>query len=266
MLKQRILTALILIPCVLFALFSGISWLFTSLVVIILAALSFEYSQLVPLNNLMYKIIFILLTQALVWPMLNLGLFWCLTLDFIIWCGIFVALWSDPVSKCWWSHPWLIFMIALIVLPVFASTLLAMYALPNGAFYILYVLCVVWATDIGAYFVGKLYGKHKLIPWISPGKTYEGMFGGIGLAIFVVTLGWWFRPVTCILCWVMSGVGIIFMAIIGDLFVSMLKRRCRLKDTGTILPGHGGVLDRLDSLLSALPFFFWSYSFLILWI
>jgi phosphatidate cytidylyltransferase len=261
MFKQRLLTAALLIPAVLFVIYSGMDWLFNSLVLVLLAALSFEYTQLIPLRNFAYKIIFVIASICLIWPMLFLGLFNLLILDLIIWLGIFIALLSDPINKPWWGRAWLVGLSALIILPVFASTLLELYLLPSGRNYILYVLCIVWATDIGAYLVGKLCGKNKLIPWISPGKTIEGMLGGLGIALIIVIFGWWLWQPTCIVWWFISGVGTIFMAMIGDLFISMLKRRCHLKDTGAILPGHGGVLDRLDSLLSALPFFFWTYSF-----
>ena len=261
MLKQRILTALLLIPCVIFVLYSGINWLFASLTLVLLAAMSFEYTQLISFKALTYKIIFVVLLGLCVIPIVMFRPQWIFVLDLLIWLGIFIALWSDPTTKCWWSYSWLVCAISVIVLPTFASSLLIFYKLPHGTNYILYVLCVVWATDIGAYFSGKLFGKHKLIPWISPGKTIEGTIGGFVCALGVIAVGCWLAQPKCILWWFMSGVGTVFMAIIGDLFISMLKRRCNLKDTGTILPGHGGILDRLDSLLSALPFFLWSYSF-----
>jgi phosphatidate cytidylyltransferase len=106
---------------------------------------------------------------------------------------------------------------------------------------------VTWSTDIGAYFVGKRFGRRKLAPTISPGKTVEGLFGGIGAA--TILGGAW-------AIWTGLGVAMLALAPLvaiaaqaGDLFESGLKRRARVKDSGTWLPGHGGVLDRLDGLV-----------------
>lgn len=121
-------------------------------------------------------------------------------------------------------------------------------------FKIFYLLCLVWAADTGAYFVGKYFGRHKLAPQISPNKTKEGVLGAFLSVIGFSWFGGYFISATWqMLLWLSLWVGL--FAIVGDLFESALKRSVGLKDSGVLFPGHGGVLDRLDSLFAALPVF-----------
>jgi len=110
-----------------------------------------------------------------------------------------------------------------------------------------------WLTDIGAYFVGKYYGKIKLAPRISPNKTVEGALGGITVSfIFVITITLYINVFNGL--WLIYAVLLPFVAIVGDLFESAIKRAAGVKDSGNIIPGHGGILDRFDSLLFTIPF------------
>jgi phosphatidate cytidylyltransferase len=124
-----------------------------------------------------------------------------------------------------------------------------------GAKYLLYILLIVWATDIGAYFAGRFFGKNKLAPIISPKKTIEGLIGGVLLAFLLAIAGSIFLldrvNWTLILLTMVASL----WSVIGDLFESMLKRQARVKDSGNLLPGHGGIYDRIDSLTAALPIF-----------
>ena len=138
--------------------------------------------------------------------------------------------------------------------------MMALYLMPQGKVLIVYVLLLVWSTDIGAYFAGKLYGKHKLIASVSPGKTIEGSLGGLVLAMLVSWLGYAYLAPDKMPEWFLMSFVTVLMAMLGDLSISMLKRRCAVKDTGAIFPGHGGALDRLDSLIAALPVFFVLYA------
>jgi len=118
------------------------------------------------------------------------------------------------------------------------------------------LMAIVWAADIGAYLVGKQCGEHKMIPQVSPGKSWEGLFGGLGLACIVGGVeSIWLNPFSNFK-WFSLVVLVALISVVGDLWMSLLKRRCQLKDTGHLIPGHGGLLDRLDSLLAALPVFY----------
>jgi phosphatidate cytidylyltransferase len=119
---------------------------------------------------------------------------------------------------------------------------------------LLFALFIVWAADMGAYFVGRRYGRVKLAPRISPGKTWEGVFGGLVLAVIVTLAGRlaFEANLAVLLPLVVAVVG---LSIVGDLTVSMFKRTAGLKDSGKVFPGHGGILDRIDSVSAALPLF-----------
>jgi phosphatidate cytidylyltransferase len=127
----------------------------------------------------------------------------------------------------------------------------------DGAWLLLYMLSIVAVADIGAYFSGKQFGKRKLAPRISPGKTWEGAIGGLLANLVWMSLiyqigdGWGMSMVL----FYASGISVSVISVCGDLFESILKREAGAKDSGRILPGHGGVLDRIDGMIAAVPFF-----------
>ncbi|MBK1648867.1 hypothetical protein CKO36_09705 [Rhabdochromatium marinum] len=135
--------------------------------------------------------------------------------------------------------------------------LLALHAAPaGGPWMVLFLLMLVWLTDSGAYFAGRRFGRRKLAPRLSPGKTIEGVMGGLlaaglwSLALLPMAGDWLSWIGLALLCMLTAGI-----SVVGDLVESWLKRRRNLKDSGALLPGHGGVLDRLDSLMAAVPVF-----------
>lgn len=125
----------------------------------------------------------------------------------------------------------------------------------NGLFWTLLTFICIWASDSGAYFTGRLFGKRKLWPKISPKKTIEGLIGGIVIAVIAALVFAAIRPELLTFGYaVMLGIAIAFIGTLGDLIQSAYKRIKGIKDTGTILPGHGGVLDRVDSWIIVFPF------------
>lgn len=130
--------------------------------------------------------------------------------------------------------------------------------LPQGEWLIFFLLLVTWASDTGAYYVGTLYGRHRLAPTISPKKSYEGLVGGvIGAIIASYIIRWWFLPELSGLDCLVLGILLTITGLWGDLTESAMKRSVGIKDSGGILPGHGGMLDRLDSLLFTAPAFYY---------
>jgi phosphatidate cytidylyltransferase len=128
----------------------------------------------------------------------------------------------------------------------------------RGNRWLLMALMIVWAADSGAYFAGRKFGKHKLSPRISPNKTVEGLIGGVAAGMLVALLfAWFFADATIKQLPAIAVVAIwtILFSVVGDLFESLLKRHVGAKDSGALIPGHGGVLDRIDSVLAALPVF-----------
>jgi len=141
-----------------------------------------------------------------------------------------------------------------------AIAFITIRATEQGARDLFILLLLVWSMDIGAYFIGKRWGKHRLIPNVSPKKTVEGLIGGMGAVLIVATLtDILFQPlgthVISHLLWYLLAMAIALIAVLGDLFESLLKRQSNLKDSGSLLPGHGGILDRIDSLLAAAPLY-----------
>jgi len=142
----------------------------------------------------------------------------------------------------------------LVLLPAWAA-LVTLFEMPGrGPEYVLFVLMIVWAADVGAYFVGRRLGHTKLAPRVSPGKTWEGFCGGLIAAVATslcgsVWFGWspWFL--------LPLAISVTAISVVGDLTVSMFKRNAGLKDSGNLFPGHGGVLDRIDSVTAAVPLF-----------
>ena len=152
---------------------------------------------------------------------------------------------------------------------ILSSAITAMYYLWSlSAWWLLYVFVLVWCADSGAYFVGRKLGRRKMSPHVSPNKSVEGLLGGLATGTLVV-IGVSFGLLND---WSMMAIGLflllslltIIMSVFGDLFESMLKRHAGVKDAGALLPGHGGILDRIDSQLSAVPIFalgFWAMKF-----
>ncbi|WP_133129421.1 phosphatidate cytidylyltransferase [Legionella yabuuchiae] len=256
MFKQRLLTTIILIPLVLFAIYYAYPWILGLVLLALIIIGGWEWLQLMPVQSVVIKLFFIVALMIMVgisfwwfnyWMYVGLG----------AWFLILIAVMTFPASKTYWGHPSIVGGACLLLLPLFAASLSAIYFLPNGKHLIVYLLCLVWAADVGAYLIGKAFGKTKLIPQVSPGKTIEGLMGGIFLSLSVALVAYvYFKPENTWAWFLLAGF-IALISVLGDLFISILKRRCQVKDTGHVFPGHGGVLDRLDSLIAAAPIFFW---------
>ncbi|EHQ91375.1 phosphatidate cytidylyltransferase [Desulfosporosinus youngiae] len=143
--------------------------------------------------------------------------------------------------------------LAVLYAVVLLSHLYLLRQLPRGLEWTFMTIFLVWATDTGAYLIGRQFGRHLLAPQVSPKKTVEGSLGGLAFSIIVAIACWRLIGGASWLTYVVLGVVIGISAQIGDLFESALKRSAGVKDSGTIIPGHGGILDRFDSLIFALP-------------
>ncbi|MCK0513451.1 phosphatidate cytidylyltransferase [Anaerobiospirillum sp. NML120448] len=176
---------------------------------------------------------------------------------------------SYPNNAQWHNNKVINVIVGLLMLVPFLQGLLILRATNfaqnynEGAYLVLCVMALVWAADSGAYFTGRSIGKTKLMPEVSPKKTYEGMYGGIVLAIVVMYLAKHYNFYSVFaqdeLGFLVAAFGAIIFSVFGDLMESMLKRLVGIKDSGKIFPGHGGMLDRIDSQLAAVPVFMGLY-------
>lgn len=259
MFLQRLITSLILVPLVLLVIFYGNPWMLAGIVLLVLLVAGKECFQLIPLKKIQLQAGFILALFVALWACGYVFTYW-LHLGLILWVFNIAAILSFPKSQDYWGYPAVVAGVFLVLLPLFIQSLIHLYYLPEGKGLLVYLLFLIWASDIGAYLSGKMLGKHKLIPQVSPGKSWEGVLGGVILSMIVAGVGSiYFHPVAPV-CWYFLALCTVIISIFGDLFISILKRRCHLKDTGAIIPGHGGVLDRLDSLIAALPLFYFGLT------
>lgn len=261
MFMQRLITSLILVPLVLLTIFFAPTWFLTAVIVVIFLACGKEALRLIPIEMLPVQAGFLILMFGALWLCGYLFSYW-LTVGLVLWGLNCIAILCFPASQRYWGYPIIVSCVFLILLPLFIQSLIHVYNVPQGKSLVVYLLFLIWASDIGAYLAGKRWGKHKLIPQVSPGKSWEGALGGYVLAMLIAGIGFYYFTPYSIYIWFGLALLTVTISIFGDLFISILKRRCHLKDTGTIIPGHGGILDRLDSLIAALPIFYFGLTFI----
>ncbi|MEG0247493.1 MAG: phosphatidate cytidylyltransferase [Pseudomonas sp.] len=259
MLKQRIITALILLPVALggfFLLNGGDFALFIGFVVTLGA---WEWARLAGLMTQPLRIAYAAVVAGalmLLHLMPDLAP-WVLGAS-VIWWGLatWLVLTYPRSSELWASAACRLLIGLLVLLPAWQGLVLLKHW-PLGNWLILSVMVLVWAADIGAYFSGRAFGKRKLAPQVSPGKSWEGVYGGLAVSLIItlavgISREWGFGQ---ILLGLLGAALVVMASVIGDLTESMFKRRSGIKDSSNLLPGHGGVLDRIDSLTAAIPLF-----------
>lgn len=270
MLKQRVITAVLLLAVLLPALFSRPVWPFAVLSIVVVAAAGWEWGRL---NGLGFT------------PAAAMGLGIAIVCLGTWWIGL-ASLQAAPL---WWlvTAGWVLggahvlrrgpskwpelpkgLRLAIGVVALWLTWTALTQSKAIGLNFLLSVFCLVWAADIAAYFGGRAFGRRKLAPAISPGKSWEGVWSGM-LGVLVLAIAWlaadsrWdlgsdslFTGVRSNFGWVGLIVACAFLAamsVVGDLFESLMKRSVGAKDSSQLLPGHGGVLDRIDALLPVFP-------------
>lgn len=253
-LRARLISGLALFGIALAIIFMTNKEIFASLSAIFFLIPAYEHLKLNYFKKLISKVIFILLAVVSMFALYEYGVIYLEYLFFahaVLWGTILIALISYP-KGLWWNNFYVIaiWSISTLLLGWYGNLLIWQ----KGEVYLVALVFFVAFADIGAYFFGKFFGKHKLRPRLSPGKTIEGVLGGVTLAVIVGLFTIYNHTWSCGMnVFIMTIFAI--MTIMGDLFISMLKRNMGVKDSGGILPGHGGLLDRLDGNIAlALPF------------
>lgn len=259
---QRIKTAVILIIIVGVALFaSDTPWLFVPLLAVGVTIAAHEWTKLMPAQRkpMHFVLLVLLLTMiSLLFP--KVWLIWWL-MSVVIWLMALAWVWQYPTRTQWYGRR----LMTMGVIILTAAITAMFYLWQQSPWWLMYVFILVWCADSGAYFVGRKFGKTKMAPNVSPNKSMQGLYGGLtvgmGVALFI-SMYWLKYTGSVLLVFMLLSAMTIMASVLGDLFESMLKRRAGIKDSGTLLPGHGGVLDRIDSLLSATPIFALGYLLL----
>ncbi len=257
-LKQRVITGVVLIIAVLLGVLFLPSQLFAIATLIIFISVGgWEWGRLVSLKGITQSLFVAgLLAVALSAYFINdlRGTF--IVAGVLWWCAALVLLAIyEQGTYLYKNYPWVLRLAAFLVLVPAWVALITLHQ--YSPLLVLYLIFLVAITDSGAYFVGKAFGRNKLAPELSPGKTREGMFGGVAGAVVWSILGAWFFnfPSTDWLYFILLSLVVAFISVSGDLFESLIKREAGMKDSGNILPGHGGILDRVDGLIATLPIF-----------
>lgn len=275
MLKQRLLTIAILLPLFVWAVLALPTVWFAVLTAVVVLMGAREWAALMRLRNPVSLMLWLFVVAGAMlltyWLSTLPGLRQVIMTGAVLWWFMALLLirryGHDPVSFSWFAgtggegqfQPNLLFgMLGIVVLvPAWLALVLLHGSALSGEFFVMLLMLLVWGADSGAYAAGRLWGRRKLAPRVSPGKTWEGVYGAVAVAV-LISLGAglfhgiaWENMVTLVLL----GLVTVLFSIVGDLFESMLKRLSGVKDSGHLLPGHGGVLDRIDSLTAAAPVF-----------
>jgi len=252
-LRKRVLTAVVLAAALLVILLFLPVW--ATVVVLTLTALAgaWEWSAFLRLSTATRRLTYVALVALLLplaWRvsaqpdgrdliLVAAVLWWLTAFMWILFAPRRVTPWAAGVAG------------VLALVPTWLALVWLRLAPPHGQ-WVLFALILVWVADIGAFFAGRRYGRIRLAPVVSPGKTWEGVLGGVSLSALVAIAGsWWFHVSLAVflpLC-----LATVAFSVIGDLTESLLKRFAGMKDSGSLFPGHGGVMDRIDSLTGAAP-------------
>ncbi|MEW8034612.1 MAG: phosphatidate cytidylyltransferase [Candidatus Thiodiazotropha sp.] len=262
MLKQRVITALILAPLVIAAVLLLPNGYLALILGLVVAVGGYEWARLSGIDRIQLQGLYLLLLLI------------CLAASYIFlpppWVpGVIL------ISVIWWltalwrlasyhpdrQQPFRIPLRAaegfVVLLPAWLA-IVSLHRIPQtGPGLLLFVLILIWSADVGAYFAGHRWGRHRLAPRVSPGKTREGVYGAVAGSLICgfVLAHWLAGGLTQALLLILLCVITMLASVVGDLFESLIKRQQGVKDSGSLLPGHGGMLDRIDSLTAAAPVF-----------
>ncbi len=268
MLKQRVITASVLASLFVWGVIALPTTYVSLLFAVMVTVGAVEWTRLMgapaPIGKYKFVALIWVLMVVSAWVSQHAPLFYLLLTASVLWWGYALRLiqrFSAHVLSG--AHAATTTQFPLAALPAIGVVLLvptwiAMVVLHSiSPYWLLLLLFLIWGADTGAYFAGRAFGKHKLAPQVSPGKSWEGVAGAMAMTVVVALVGGILLDVSgvALFALVMLALVTVAFSIVGDLMESLMKRRAGVKDSGTLLPGHGGVLDRIDSLTAAAPLF-----------
>lgn len=258
----RILTAIILLPCVIAAIWFLPPFYFSLLLSVFILLGAWEWAGFMPTLSPTLRFVYVMLMAAGIYVVRILPPFWIIWVGLAAWIWIFCATVAYQIEKKPFAlqnsflrvvFGFFVLLPCWVALDVIRNTAVG----HQGSELVLLVLAIIWAADIGAYFTGRAWGKKHLIHRVSPKKTWAGLFGGLACALVVTFVGCWLLPMAFNEKITLMVIGLVtaLLSVIGDLGISLLKRLSHVKDSGVLFPGHGGVLDRMDSVAAATVIF-----------
>jgi phosphatidate cytidylyltransferase len=253
-LRKRVLTAIVLGAVLLAILLWLPDWVTVAVMTALVLFGAWEWSAFLLLSAPGPRLAYVGLVGMLLWLVWRFSttperrdlilavavLWWLAALAWIVFAPRRVSPWTAAAAG------------VLALVPSWLALVRLRLTLPHGAQWVLFALVLVWVADSGAFFCGRRFGRIRLAPEVSPGKTWEGLLGGITVSTLVAVAGsqWFHVPLAAFLPLCLAAVG---FSVVGDLTESLLKRFAGIKDSGSVFPGHGGVMDRIDSLTGAAP-------------
>lgn len=257
MLKTRLLTAAILIPLVIWGVLALPAHYFSLLLAAAVAQAAWEWSGLAGITRLFWRSLYVALLLLILWWANTLAPPLILAAAVAGWLLATVMVVYHPAGVTLLSRRSVAVVAGIGVLVPAWIAVVQLHALPQGPYAVLFLMVLVWSADGAAYFAGRRWGTTRLAPSISPGKTWAGVWGALAAALLLAPIAGiaagleqprlvWF----IVLC-----LATVMLSVVGDLFESIYKRIRGVKDSGRLLPGHGGMLDRIDSLTAAAPVF-----------
>ena len=265
MLKERLLTALLAGALLL----AGLWFLNTAGVGVLLGAVTllaaFEWSGLAarrPVARFAFPALVAFLGLASL--LLPLAAVMAAAILWWVWAAGEVFVFRDRASPVWRHAPVKCLSGVLILVPAWRGCLALKAQDPSRPMLLIWLLAMVWTADSAAYFAGRAFGRHRLAPFVSPGKTVEGAVAGIAGAAIIGGIGASWLALSGLPAGrgALLGAAVAVASIVGDLLESKAKRLAAVKDSGRLLPGHGGILDRIDALTAAVPLFVWTMRYL----
>nr|WP_247605268.1 phosphatidate cytidylyltransferase [Providencia rettgeri] len=271
--KYRLLTAIVLIPIVIAALFLLSPANFGLVVIAVCALGAWEWAQFVGWHSQAKRVglavVFAAILLAMQFSISDINLFssepmvlYGLWAGLIWWVIAIILVVTYPASASWGKSAIIRLLFGVLTIIPFYCGMMVLRTVGYqsdtffGAWWLLYVMLLVWGADSGAYAFGRTIGRNKMAPKVSPGKTWEGLVGGLITAGIISWLFSAFAPIPVMPDYLLvTSIIVVVVSVFGDLTESMFKRQSGIKDSSHLIPGHGGILDRIDSLTAAIPVF-----------